>query len=291
MKRRILGLVLLGAMLACMMLAFLSCGEASKVNSSVDNTLEEEILNFDILIDIDAIAGYNAEHYRTVKSVLYSTVSGISREESRDYGSDLVETTYIDGEYAYLPNGEKQPIIEYSKYNTVYHNLGKDLLIKLPSELFKEDNTGYKPAKIDEAGGKLRIWAFISNDNQTEQNYFYSMYNALFSNLQARVREYASCEECRQNGVGCQKCRIENFELEDCNFEITIKDGRVVSATVGFDSYMDIGEEGTDVSFCGKMQININSPVSQGEVSLPKEVEKYPLAAPVANITLRDILK
>lgn len=315
MVKRIIGAFLLCAMLLCIMLSTVSCGESSKVNNAVEKTRALESYSADLYLDLDVTAGYRANHYKVVKeitSVLQPNGERLTMEFSKDYGSKGEgEYTYIDGKYAYLPSGEKHAIDEYRAYNTVYTDLINNLLVNMPKGLFVEDKNGYEMAKTEEYASKMTVKVNFNNSTVSEMDMFRSMYSGLLASIVERAYIYVDCVGCQARKASClscsataldcasckdaraicEKCVVENFEVEDCQVEFEIKGGYLTKAYVKFDAYMDLGEKGEDVAVCGKMELHINNPGEAVSVALPEGTDKWRAFAYTRRPTLKDLLK
>lgn len=315
MVKRIVGTILLCAMLLCVMLSAVSCAESSKVNNAIEKTRALEGFSADLYLDLDVTAGYRANHYRVVKeitSVLNPNGERLTAVLGKNYGDGGEgEYTYIDGKYAYLPSGEKQALDEFAKYNTVYTDLINNLLVNMPNALFQEDKNGYEMAKTEEYASKMTVKVDFNNSTVSEMEHFRNMYSGLLSSIQERARAYADCVDCQKmkaectacsstvldcdncqvKRAECQRCLLENFEVENCSMELEIKDGYVSKVLVRFDTYMDLGEDGDDVAVCGKMELHINNPGEAVAVELPEGADKWTLFTHGRRPTLRDLIK
>lgn len=315
MKRRIIGLALLCVMLLGIMLSAVSCGESTKISEAVDKTRGLDSISADVFIDLEIGAGYRAKQYKLTKeinSVELENGERLTKETSKTYGfDDESEVTYLDGKYAYLPSGMKQELEEYAAYNTVYTSLINDLLVKIPESALEENDNGYKLAKSEEYAGKFRVSMDFNNATASEMEMFSDMYSSLFANLVKRVKIHLDCEACQKMKAECEKCGdgaldclicevkrsackscvVKNFEFEDCYMEMEIRDGYVTKAHVKFDAYMDVGEDGSDVSVCGKIELRVNNPGHEVSVTLPKDVNKWKTFTYDRRPILKDLLK
>ena len=315
MKRKIISTFLLCAMLFGIVFSLASCSEVTTISEAVRNTKGLEQLSADVFIDLDVEAGYNAKSYKITKdvsSVVLEDGERVSSEYSQVYGSDKGDYyTYFDGEYAYLPSGLKMSLEEYSRYNTVYTSLVDDMVVKLPSKLFEEDNNGNKKAKCEENGGKLTVSVEFDHKSSSDMDTFSSIYDVFLANLVKRVKAHLDCEacmkmkaECGKCGAGavdcsvcqakrdmCQKCVVENFELEHCSLVMEIDDGYVTSSAVKFNAYLDAGETGENVSICGRIEIHVKNPGQAVTVYLPEGLEKWAVTAYDKRPTLKDFIK
>ncbi len=315
MKKRIISVALLCAMLLCILLSTVSCGEEAKVNKAVEATRALENLSADVFLDLEVAAGYNSKHYKVTKEITSVTLENgerLTQEIGKNYGSDKEgEVTYLDGKYAYLPSGMKQDMEEYKKYNTVYTTLINDLLVEIPEEMFEENDNDYKMARTEDYSGKLRVNVDFNNATVSEMLMFSDMYSELFASLLQRVKVYLDCENCQEMKAECRLCSaktldcgicqvkrsvckscvIENFEFEDCYLEMEIRDGYVTKALVKFDAYMDVGENGEDVAVCGKMELHVKNPEKEVSVTLPNGADTWELFTYGRRPSLKNLIK
>ena len=332
MKKRVLSLLVICTMLLCMVLTISSCGDASRVNDAIESTRALKCLDADLLLDLrmevndktligtdkngkaQYTESWDSRTYAIAQKILETTLEDgtkIAQEKGGWYGDeDMFKSTYFDSSFAYLPNGTKQAIGEYKKYNTYYADLVRALLADLPQELFVENEDGGKKISLEEAGGITYVSSSFDMENDEESGYFERIFSQMLSAISDRACEYmdwslchagkvsctvcgsqaADCEGCTQMRSSCKTCKLTDIEFfDDGRIEYKLENGYVTEAQMEFDMEISVGEDKLYID--GRMKVIINNPGEELGIRFPNNYANYSLVAMPSRPTIAELLK
>ena len=331
MKKRILSLVLLCAMLLLVALTCVSCGEQSKINKAMEKTRALSYLDADLLMDLSVEVSdkertgtnnnkpiyaeeWDSQGYQMVYKILEATLESgevLASEVGGWHGSgETTKSTYYDNGYVYLPSKVKQEIGEYKKYNTYYADLVRALLGDLPSQIFVEDENGNKMVTIDEVSGVTFVSESFDTKTKEQLSALEKIASPLLEMIVERVAEYVVCATCRDGKNSCAACGEKASDCSDCALmrtncktcQISLaeyygkgKIERKIENGYVTESYLEFSVEinvGEDKVFVeGKIKAVINNPGQEVGIKFPYEYEKYPLVAVGKRPTIMDLIK
>lgn len=333
MKKRILSLALLCAMLLTIVLSCVSCGEESKIDKALRKSRELDFLDADLLLELDVevndrektgkldgnnkpeyTESWDSRDYQMAFKILEATLESgevLARETSNWYGDkEYSGGTYFDKDYAYLPNGTKQLISEYKKYNTYYADLVRALLGDLPSAIFVEDEDGNKMVKVEDISGITFISESFEMKDDEQLKAFEKITSPLLELIKSRVVEYMVCPACRDGKNSCAAC---GDKVEDCTecaamrdkcatcqitdveyygkgkMERKLENGYATESLLEFKVEMSVGED--EIYIEGKLKTVINNPGKEVGIKFPYEYTKYPLVAISKRPTIMELIK
>ena len=260
--KNIFKFLIVGAMLFVLLSLAVSCSEADKVNSALENTRELDSVSADVYINAYVSHGSLKKRFKVIESI--SASGDLARVELGEYGSDTTSVVYSDGVYAYF-DGNKQALMQYEKYNGSYKAFTHSLLdFKMGASLFEK-------IESNEAGGKLTVKKTFSEKEELDA--FDEIIKPFTSQIEARLSSMVGCDDCKDLSTRCRHCELKNVEYIGESIELLIKDGYVERIRVKFDMSCTLDSLSTVVEL--DLEVNFNNPGKDVSVTLPANVSSY----------------